>query len=287
MKNFYFLVLLAFTLGLTSCNDNSDKDPAPIVQPDPADDPAAIELTKQLLTTKKWRLIALTQNVAGQAIYTDLYNNSYPSCQQDDLYIFETQNNTLKIEVGFGECTPAEPDRNGSWNLKNANTLTITDPNQSQTGLTGDFSITQLNDTKMILKQTVNGNEYTATYEIWHSVAKIKLLTSKPWKLSAMTMQSPGGQPTDVFSSMPACERDNIIDIRWTYSYNQYYLYEGPTKCNPSDPYNIGFGYWFLNKNDTELVLDGSVFEVMQLTATTLVLREEYNGTIGISTYIH
>lgn len=275
MKNYLLLLASVVCLTFSSCNKADKNDPAPAVQPDPADDPAAIQLTTQLLGANDWQLTALTQNVPGQAIYNDIYNNSFPACQHDDIYSF-VSDKTLTIKTGLTTCSASDLGKTGSWSLKNAKTLNINAAALTQAGLTGEFAIFMLDNSKMILKQTQNGSEYIATYEKTVAFTKTQLLTAKPWRITGIIEQSPGSSPTDVFSSFLPCEKDNLFLFKTNGTYDNT---EGATKCDPMDPQLIDSGSWQLVNNETILNIDGDSFEVVQITPTSLVLKLYDSGS--------
>lgn len=283
MKNLCLLLTLAFSLSLFSCSKDDDSStPIPTTQTNPADDPAAIQLSSKLISANNWKLTGLSQGVPGQAIYNDIYNNSMPACQRDDVYTFTESGNTLTVAIGLTACTPGEQSKTGTWNLKNSKTLVINAADLTQAGLTGEFTITLLENNKMVLQQTVNGIEYIATYEKFVAPNKTQLLTAKPWVVTALILEQPGTQTIDIYQLLSACSKDDLFIFNTNGNYE---INEGPSKCNPSDPQISESGPWSFTNNETKILLDGEEATIMQLTSTRMVLKVNEQSTGGVLTY--
>jgi hypothetical protein len=108
---------------------------------------------------------------------------------------------------------------------------------------------------------------------------RTELLTAKPWKLTALTVNPginiAGTTITDFYTQLPSCEKDNIekYNIGGTGFYD-----EGASKCNPSAPQTRPFT-WIFNPSETILTIDGESANILQLDATTLKVTSEVEGS--------
>lgn len=98
-------------------------------------------------------------------------------------------------------------------------------------------------------------------------------LISRNWKVTAMTAVFPAPIGTvDVLGQIDACEKDNIIKIQ---SAGTYTVDEGATKCDPTDPQIVETGNWVFANNETKLTIIGETWDIVSLSATTLVLKQD------------
>lgn len=272
---------MALTAAFAVSSCSKDDDPAQPVPPvaqqqDPTTDPAAMELTMQLLTANEWKLTGLTQGIPGQTIFNDIYNNSLPACQRDDVYSFHNAGKTVGIAPGVATCTPGEKIKNGTWSLKNSKSLTVNVAGVTQAGLTGEFEIVLLENNRMTLKQTTSGSEYLAVYEKFTMPTKLQLLTANPWKVTAQKVEiTQNGTTTTVdnYANLDACNRDNFMIFQ---PGGTGITDEGPTKCNPGAPQTTPFS-WAFNGAETHLELteNGSTssYEIVMLSANMLTIK--------------
>jgi hypothetical protein len=102
-----------------------------------------------------------------------------------------------------------------------------------------------------------------------NKVSGASLLTGKDWRITALTVASPGGT-IDVFSTYAACKKD---DLREYLANGTIVNKAGATKCDPSDPDTEPGGFWALIDNDTKLrIIDGdtNIIDIIELSANTL-----------------
>lgn len=121
MKNilFGFALLLGLGLATSSCNKNSDDDPAP-------------KTVSELLTDHCWKLNAVIDE-----------------CDIDNTEYFNADGTYLG-DVGTDLCDPAEENTTGTWELSEDNTiLTIT--TTGIIGITIEFTINEISETSMTL----------------------------------------------------------------------------------------------------------------------------------------
>ena len=280
MKNYLFFLFLAAAFTFSSCGKDDDNTPNPSAV-DPANDPAAIQLTTQLLTANQWKLTGLTQGVSGQAIANDIYNNAMPACQRDDVYNFTENGGSMHVDLGLIPCSASDKNKYGTWNLKNANTLAINVADITQAGLTGEFRIAMLDNNKMILHQTSNGSEYIATYEKQLAYTKTQLLTTSPWRITAIFMETPGSPATDIFKMYDPCEKDNLFIFKTNSTYD---IDESSLKCDPSDPQLMDTGSWQFATNETKLVIAGDMHDILHLSESKMILKfEDSSGKYTIT----
>ena len=99
-------------------------------------------------------------------------------------------------------------------------------------------------------------------------VAASSLLTGEDWRMTSLTIVSPGGT-IDVFATYPACDKDDLQEF---LANGTIVNKAGATKCDPADPDTEPAGFWALVENDTKLrIVDGDTTfaEIVELSATT------------------
>jgi len=112
------------------------------------------------------------------------------------------------------------------------------------------------------------------------SKSKKELVTQKTWKLVKRTMNT-----VDVTSQLyQSCELDNV----YTFSASgNYTLTEGATKCNSSDPDLVEGGSWSLKNNDTQIEIDGDLFDILELNDNTCKIRPNPDTDLQTFTLQH
>lgn len=125
--------------------------------------------------------------------------------------------------------------------------------------------------------------------------SRTELLTSKKWRMTAFTVTTTysvgGGAPssttTDQYALQLACEKDDF------YQFNAdktMILDEGPTQCSTSTAQTSAFN-WDFNSDQSRLILTykGSLSptldDIIELSSTTMRLRETTSNTAGNSTF--
>lgn len=94
-------------------------------------------------------------------------------------------------------------------------------------------------------------------------------LTGKDWRMTGLTLTSPGGT-VDMWAAMDPCDRD---DLFWFATDNTVTIKAGATKCDPTDPDTTPGGTWALMNGDTKLrIIDGDTtdMDVVEISATSL-----------------
>lgn len=112
-------------------------------------------------------------------------------------------------------------------------------------------------------------------------VAASTLLTGKDWRVSALTITSPGGT-IDVLAAMQACEKDDLQEF---LANGNIVNKAGATKCDPADPDTEPGGSWAFLNNDTKFrIIDGdtTLADVVEITASTFRVKivENDNGVV-------
>lgn len=95
-------------------------------------------------------------------------------------------------------------------------------------------------------------------------------LIARNWKITALSGTFAPLPAIDLYAQMPACEKDNILKVS---SNGTYISDEGPTKCNAADPQTEN-GTWTFSSNETKLTIDTETFDIVSLSATSLVLTQ-------------
>ncbi len=116
---------------------------------------------------------------------------------------------------------------------------------------------------------------------------KTELICASPWKATAITIDPAidvgGTQITDWFSQFENCTKDDL----YKFESNKTALGdEGPTKCDPSDPQSWP-STWTFDLTETKLTWDGDSYDIVELTATSMVLKmtidgEDIGGQTGV-----
>ena len=105
-------------------------------------------------------------------------------------------------------------------------------------------------------------------------------LISRDWKITAMTAVFPAPIGTvDVFAQLETCEKDNITKVKADGTYT---VDEGATKCDPADPQIVETGNWSFTNNETKLTIMGETFDIVSLSATSLVLKQDVPAGGGL-----
>ena len=116
---------------------------------------------------------------------------------------------------------------------------------------------------------------------------KTELLTTKNWRLSAVTFVT-GTTTTDTYALLNTCEKDYFVK----FNTNKSLLFdEGPAKCNPTSPQSTT-GTWDLTVNDTKLTVRASptasarLYDVVEISESTIRVTQPANfrGVTGTET---
>src|SRR5262245_55175528 len=110
---------------------------------------------------------------------------------------------------------------------------------------------------------------------------KTELLTAANWKYTACVVSpaydyyGTGSAVTDIFAILKTCEKDDFetYKISGVWEYN-----EGPTKCDQSSP-QLFSDPWSFIANETKLLIGGVEHTIVELTATTLKLRYNFEDS--------
>jgi len=110
--------------------------------------------------------------------------------------------------------------------------------------------------------------------------SKKELMTQKTWKLVKHTMNT-----VDVTNQLyQSCELDNV----YTFSASgNYTITEGTTKCNSSDPDLVDGGAWALRTNDTQIQMDGDLYDIIELNDNTCKIKPNPDTDLQTFTFQH
>ncbi len=111
---------------------------------------------------------------------------------------------------------------------------------------------------------------------------KTAILTSGYWKLTAETEEFEDGTPSvDVFPSYDSCYRDDLIKFNTDLSF----IYDqGDSLCWPDYP-QVDYSNWSWNSDQTIITMDWEPYLLLELTSTTLKIREQFVDSYYILTY--
>ncbi len=119
------------------------------------------------------------------------------------------------------------------------------------------------------------------------ALTKSQMLTAKPWKLTALTvnpgMDIGGTIFTDLYAVFfPPCQQDDLYKFS---SNNSYSFEEGASVCNVGDPQVYDTGTWTFINNETKIILASTgggstdTSNVLSISSTTVKLTStEVNG---------
>lgn len=118
-----------------------------------------------------------------------------------------------------------------------------------------------------------------------NSKTPMELITNGKWYISAYTSSVPidwngnGVLITNLFETLEACEKDDYLVFK---SNLELIFNEGATKCNVNNSQEYMVTWKFQN-NEKEIEIDGGEpYTIVELTATSLVIKEKnpsmYNG---------
>ncbi|MGV3596429.1 MAG: hypothetical protein ACO1PI_01100 [Bacteroidota bacterium] len=97
---------------------------------------------------------------------------------------------------------------------------------------------------------------------------KAQVMIAEKWKLTNKTVEYSNGLPTEDFSNVPACQKDNVITFKATKKYD---VEETTDVCPGNQPvttYN-----WVVDNNEQTITLNGTTWNIVSVDNTTLVLK--------------
>lgn len=105
---------------------------------------------------------------------------------------------------------------------------------------------------------------------------RTELLTSGSWTLTGSELDDDGNgtYEIDLYPFFDACFKDNFITF---HSNGVKVDDEGVTKCDPNDPQTENSN-WQLNTDGSILTVDGETYDVLELTQSTLRIKDSYSG---------
>lgn len=144
--------------------------------------------------------------------------------------------------------------------------------------LTSLFFISCSNDDDNSSTNTTPTNTTPAT--------KTELITAKPWKYSAWTVNPPvkdnnGNDVSDVLANRPACSQDDLLIFNKNGNVS---FDEGPTKCDNTDPQSTQ-GAWVFTSGEAKMNMANRVYNISTLTETEMVLV--FEEIVGSTIHIH
>lgn len=114
---------------------------------------------------------------------------------------------------------------------------------------------------------------------------KTELITTGTWKMTAYTVNPAidfdldGDTETNIFDILDGCVKDDVTTFKTNGTAEGN---EGATKCDTADPQTYSLT-WSFASNETKLNLDGTEYNLVELTAT--ILRFSYSDVVNGVTY--
>lgn len=131
-----------------------------------------------------------------------------------------------------------------------------------------------------------NGYSSNNTPEPTIPATKTELITAKPWKYVAWTVNPPvkdddGNLVSDVHNNKPACDQDDLL----IFNANGNVVFDqGPTKCDDSTPQSSTNG-WAFKANETKMDMANRLYTIETLTDSELKIV--FEDIIGSTIHIH
>lgn len=97
---------------------------------------------------------------------------------------------------------------------------------------------------------------------------KAEMIIAKQWKLTDKTIDYSNGLPSENFSNVPDCQKDNLLAFK---SNRKYDVNETTDVCPGNAP--ITTLSWTTNDGEQAVTLNGTKYEIVSLSTTTMKLR--------------
>jgi hypothetical protein len=97
---------------------------------------------------------------------------------------------------------------------------------------------------------------------------KAEVVISNTWKLTDKVVEYTNGLPTEDFTNVPACQKDNLLVFKKTKKYD---VQEATNICpgnQPTTTYD-----WKTSDDESTITLNGTVWQVVTVDNTTMKLR--------------
>lgn len=97
---------------------------------------------------------------------------------------------------------------------------------------------------------------------------KAEMIIAKKWKLTDKTVDYSNGLPSENFNNVPDCQKDNLFAFK---SNRKYDINETTDVC-PGNP-SVTTLSWTTNDGEQSVTLNGTKYEIVSLSSTTMKLR--------------
>lgn len=97
---------------------------------------------------------------------------------------------------------------------------------------------------------------------------KAAIIIAKQWKLTDKTIEYSNGLPSETFSNVPDCQKDNLF----AFKSNRKYDVNETTDICPGNP-AVTTHTWTTNDGEQALTLNGTKYEILSLSGSTMKLR--------------
>jgi len=98
--------------------------------------------------------------------------------------------------------------------------------------------------------------------------AKALIIIGEKWVLTNKTVDYTNGLPSEDFSNVPDCVKDNII----SFARNREFTVDEAVDVCPTKPQNTTFN-WVTQDDEQTLVLNNKNWQLVSITNTTMVLK--------------
>jgi hypothetical protein len=97
---------------------------------------------------------------------------------------------------------------------------------------------------------------------------KAEVIISKTWKLTNKLVEYTNGLPTEDFTNVPTCQKDNLLVFKKTKKYD---VEEAVDVC-PGKQATTTYD-WKTSDDETTVVLNGTTWQIVTVNNTTMQLR--------------
>jgi len=106
-------------------------------------------------------------------------------------------------------------------------------------------------------------------------LSKTELLTTKSWRISDFGYYENGAMRSQYENNTEDCEKDDSFLFKSDKSFVQD---NGSIRCSPTEAATEANGVWALSADENTLTIKGTEYYIMDLTASSLLIKEKGSG---------
>lgn len=109
---------------------------------------------------------------------------------------------------------------------------------------------------------------------------KANVIINKNWKLTDKLIEYSNGLPSETYSNVPDCQKDNLIKFKPN---KQYDINEAVDMCPGQPP--VTTHNWSMTSNEQQINIDNTRWDIVSVSETTLQIRNINKGpTLMVTT---